>query len=771
MKKTITIILCLLPLILSGQLNQTRNTYTFKQGIIAPSGDSITDFKCINAGCDSAYIYFNNGDSIKIGGSASGGGSGSDDQQLSIDSTGRVFTISLEDGGEVTFKDSIGNGNPVLSDVDEIDTTNWGSYVGSIASGITGTDTTNWNTASAGSGISASQAANQIRDSLDRFWDSVEVKNNITESISGGSLNQSIGGTSASITLYQDNAIDIKTFSDPAYTNGISNLILSTSLGGIWEFQNGVNSFGYVGDDQEYVFNNNSAGDYFIISPDGISINDGSLPQADTVNLGLVDGVIKEIPRGDVLEGGSAMTPEVINDSLKLQGLITKVDTINFEYFSNGYPDTIDLTNNRTVLFDTTNLFRFDNGYGEGTCTFYTVGTGNRSANFIITHNTGQDTIFINERDTAATGDRELCKWIAHMVDINGIYTLGVHREKSIITLPLSLPLLALSSEVGNKNDSLQTILFNQNLKTDTVPGQTTITFNHGSGTIATDTIYVSGDTLFNQLVSNVSADSTLSYDYTIGSDSLVYAENDSIWQSLSDSSVTNNLENAYDAYLTTWWPMNGNPNDSIGSIDGTIDNATLTTDRFGNSNKAYDFNGTDAYIGMGDDDILSMVKSSGTADTSFSISFWIKFDDITNSQYVISKMHSTLFEYRINITTNNLGFRLFGENDGANAIGVNTDITSINTSNWHHVVYTYDGSGAETGVKCYLNKVETSTGVSAGTYNYMENTSATFNVSSLNDGAAYFDGKIDDIRIYKGCVLTQSNVNNINIDEGTYTP
>ena len=44
---------------------------------------------------------------------------------------------------------------------------------------------------------------------------------------------------------------------------------------------------------------------------------------------------------------------------------------------------------------------------------------------------------------------------------------------------------------------------------------------------------------------------------------------------------------------LVGWWPFNGNANDESGNgNNGTVNGATLTTDRFGNANKAYSFDG-----------------------------------------------------------------------------------------------------------------------------------------------------------------------------------
>jgi hypothetical protein len=44
---------------------------------------------------------------------------------------------------------------------------------------------------------------------------------------------------------------------------------------------------------------------------------------------------------------------------------------------------------------------------------------------------------------------------------------------------------------------------------------------------------------------------------------------------------------------LVGWWPFNGNANDESGNgNNGTVNGATLTTDRFGVANKAYSFDG-----------------------------------------------------------------------------------------------------------------------------------------------------------------------------------
>ena len=49
---------------------------------------------------------------------------------------------------------------------------------------------------------------------------------------------------------------------------------------------------------------------------------------------------------------------------------------------------------------------------------------------------------------------------------------------------------------------------------------------------------------------------------------------------------------------LVAYYPFNGNANDQSGNnINGVINSATTTTDKYGQLNSAYYFNGSTAYI------------------------------------------------------------------------------------------------------------------------------------------------------------------------------
>src|SRR3990167_4957400 len=78
---------------------------------------------------------------------------------------------------------------------------------------------------------------------------------------------------------------------------------------------------------------------------------------------------------------------------------------------------------------------------------------------------------------------------------------------------------------------------------------------------------------------------------------------------------------------LVAYYPFNGNANDESGNgNNGTVNGATLTTDRFGNTNKAYSFDGVNDYIDIGNNTNLKRYN------TSFTVSSWIKLFSYSNS-------------------------------------------------------------------------------------------------------------------------------------------
>tara|TARA_B110001452_G_scaffold32089_1_gene25051 strand:- start:3 stop:941 length:939 start_codon:yes stop_codon:yes gene_type:complete len=78
---------------------------------------------------------------------------------------------------------------------------------------------------------------------------------------------------------------------------------------------------------------------------------------------------------------------------------------------------------------------------------------------------------------------------------------------------------------------------------------------------------------------------------------------------------------------LIGWWGFNGNANDESGNgNNGTVNGATLTTDRFGNTNSAYDFDG------MNDNIIIDLLFDEPTR----SFFAWFSSNGSTGADQII---------------------------------------------------------------------------------------------------------------------------------------
>jgi hypothetical protein len=182
------------------------------------------------------------------------------------------------------------------------------------------------------------------------------------------------------------------------------------------------------------------------------------------------------------------------------------------------------------------------------------------------------------------------------------------------------------------------------------------------------------------------------------------------------------------------YYPFNGNANATIGSLNGTVVGATLTSDRFGNANSAYSFDGND---------YISFTNVPTTQVNNWALSAWIRptsnmiegtivnngFDDTGNSSN----------GYCMNVgngTETGLGNRLgyvFGLNER------NTTNATLALNTWHHVVMTRL-SGT---TRFYINGV-----LQAFTTSSTPLIPTQFRIGS-SAGIRFFVGAIDEVRVY----------------------
>jgi hypothetical protein len=199
---------------------------------------------------------------------------------------------------------------------------------------------------------------------------------------------------------------------------------------------------------------------------------------------------------------------------------------------------------------------------------------------------------------------------------------------------------------------------------------------------------------------------------------------------------------------LVAYYPFSDNANDQSGNnINGTVNGATLTTDRFGNANSAYSFNGTSNYIQFSD-------TKMPVGNTSRTFSIWTNFTG--NSGW------GSLLSYGKETATGNHNELLVNQNgvidyDYYNINSISND--SIGQNNWYHIVYVFDNTA---GTKIYVNGALTTlkvSGISLSASNISSiNTtlSGTMMVGNTNNSNNYwYKGSIDDIAIYSRAITS----------------
>ncbi len=198
---------------------------------------------------------------------------------------------------------------------------------------------------------------------------------------------------------------------------------------------------------------------------------------------------------------------------------------------------------------------------------------------------------------------------------------------------------------------------------------------------------------------------------------------------------------------LVGWWPFNGNANDGSGNgNNGAVNGATLTTDRFGNANSAYDFDGNGDRITVLHNNSLNFESAN-----SFSVSYWIN-SSVTNSSFVyflISKqvgagITQDGWNTIINSSSGAIDFRVMNGSGTPNCF---PSSQAVQSNVYFHIVCTY-GAGV---ASIYVNG---SLVVSQNCSAVIGNNLANMIIGDLHDGsvdpfARGFSGKLDDIGLW----------------------
>ena len=208
---------------------------------------------------------------------------------------------------------------------------------------------------------------------------------------------------------------------------------------------------------------------------------------------------------------------------------------------------------------------------------------------------------------------------------------------------------------------------------------------------------------------------------------------------------------------LRCWWPFNGNANDESGNgFNGTVINATLTADRFGVLNSAYNFNGVE--LTPNSAGIIQNNTIFNIGQPEYTINFWFKPD---NNTQVTRCLFNTIPHTGIGITynDNNAPGYVVYDIGPANAFWTNLymhgSTNNYIPNQWYLVTlvkYNLD-------YRIYINgNLEHSyTNAAAANYNY----DVQFRLSGIGSDVQTFAGDIDDFGLWNRA-LTESEISNL---------
>ena len=209
------------------------------------------------------------------------------------------------------------------------------------------------------------------------------------------------------------------------------------------------------------------------------------------------------------------------------------------------------------------------------------------------------------------------------------------------------------------------------------------------------------------------------------------------------------NLQNG----LVGYWPFCGNANDASGNgNNGTVNGATLTTDRFGNANKAYGFNGVNDFIS-------TSVINSITGNNSRTIAFWALPEQNLSNSYAFSYGDGAPGEtfaaiIRCGIQDN------IASITSSSFIAYNSDTNFCNKWNFYCIILP-NGGTIQNNILVYKNGILLTNTSSIYNPNTLINTSnskpLTFGKLIYTDGyPSFFKGKLDDFLAWNRALTPQ---------------
>ena len=199
---------------------------------------------------------------------------------------------------------------------------------------------------------------------------------------------------------------------------------------------------------------------------------------------------------------------------------------------------------------------------------------------------------------------------------------------------------------------------------------------------------------------------------------------------------------------LVGWWPFNGNANDESGNNNnGTVNGATLTSDRFGNVNKAYNFDGNNDYVQV--NQLCSQFSTN-----KISVSIWTNTNQVKVQSIFqdVNGSSSNRIVAHLNFINNGNTFWDYGNISNGGRLNCNIPST---LGIWEHYIFIADSSNQLLSI--YKNGNLVCNDITANPNFISSILDFSFGGSSFYPSETY-SGKLDDIGIWNR-VLTECEI------------
>jgi hypothetical protein len=202
------------------------------------------------------------------------------------------------------------------------------------------------------------------------------------------------------------------------------------------------------------------------------------------------------------------------------------------------------------------------------------------------------------------------------------------------------------------------------------------------------------------------------------------------------------NLQNG----LVGYWPFCGNANDMSGNgYNGLVNNAILSTDRFGNSSQSYWFNGLPISNLSSSKIRINTLNINNYISTGFSISYWFTREDSISS----TKRHFAFYQYngvnglQVEYTLNSWRHSIRTSTANPPEINYFHNLSGIYNS-WHQAVYIWAPPYLKTYIDGNLVNFQSNVGIT----NLVTGVPLDIGNGGVSGSYAH-SGRLDDIGIW----------------------